>query len=621
MKFGEGMHISQLAEKYKGSLDDVYIIPAQREWGHLLYTLYKTTALKDDEHPERKHGVVVVINHAPGNDARARAAQTENAKLYKLVAALNSPFTIGTHTKTERRTTERSGNRFDKMVQSIQKSGVPIIPVYLVEEGMSVAIARHEGGKVARPLLKTDTGLLLTLDAETVPDEVSLQSVRRAFKRFPIDVAAMQVLYDMHSIHAEEYAPYLHKVHNNYLHETVRNMDDWLAQLKEKVIEKKRHTPESKKERKPLLPIIQTAGAGTALTGGAYDILQGWMRIAGKQIGEDVDIGHRAVRAGLNVRDFHDSFVDEFGKEVMIPAIHWTTPRSGGRAAGQAQELMRYQTGSFADFESISPIALRMEQALYAVLAHYHKAHDTVPAYVPDDVLKVLEDLNVSQERIHVLWQKFVTWDGVHHTQGHHDVILEIRKVVHEYKRIPIRDYVISVDSLCRKASNVMNSTVLFGEPFNFSAACFEWDYDNFMRAATDTVSFYTKELPPSHTSEDFSLKHRIIMMREYSSLINHVYIATLKTFTHVVSQQIRMEQGVLPNNAEAMARAQADAAEEVRQMKVQHSIYMVAALRNIVAHVYDAHYYSDAGAVQESVWKYWKALQIHVAPEEPHER
>lgn len=77
------------------------------------------------------------------------------------------------------------------------------------------------------------------------------------------------------------------------------------------------------------------------------------------------------------------------------------------------------------------------------------------------------------------------------------------------------------------------------------------------------------------------------------------------------------MEQGALPDDAEARARAQIDALEEVREMKVQHTIYMSSALRNIVKRVHDAHYYSDAGTVHESVWKRWKGTQIHVAPEE----
>ncbi len=170
MKFERGIHIHESAETLKGSLDDVHIIPAHREWGHLLHTLYKATKITDVAHKERKRGIVVVLNHAPGSDEASLQAQKENAKLYILIAALSAPYTIGTRSRADARATER-GTRFADMIESIRASNVPIIPVYLVEEDMSVAVARHEGGKVARPLLKTDKGLLYTLDAETVPDE------------------------------------------------------------------------------------------------------------------------------------------------------------------------------------------------------------------------------------------------------------------------------------------------------------------------------------------------------------------------------------------------------------------------------------------------------------------
>jgi hypothetical protein len=617
MKFERGRYVSERAEELKGSLDDVYIIPAHREWRHLLYTLFKATALTDSEHPERKHGIVVVINHAPGDTEEAHAAQRENAKLFALVAGLNSPYTLKTQDIKDARATEGSGNRFDAMVASIQKSGVPIIPVYLVEEDMSVAIARHEGGAVARPLLKTDSGLLYTLDAETVPDAKSLQRVRKAFQNFPIDVAALQILYDMQSMHAHEYAPFMNSIHIGNLHSITRMIDDWLVKLQEGLLESEEYTESDEESggRPSLYPITQTAGAGTVLTGRAYDILKGWMRVAGKQLGEDVDIGHRAVRAGLNVVDFDDPFPDASGQKVIIPAIHWTTPRAGGRADGQGRVLKQHKTDSFADMKITSTQGIRLSRALHASLALYNDGWGTVTERIPDDIRKDLRKFALPSEQLDALWKKFFAWDGVSHTQEHHDIIIAIREISEGYKQTTVRDYVIAADEQCRKLSTALNTSPLFGEPFDFAQVCPGWEYERFMRSAVDTILLLSKDLPKSHVSEDFSLTHRIICMHEYVSMVRNAYASTLETFAHIVSRQIGMESGRIPNDKAARDRELKDAEELIRVMKIRQTMYFNDALMNISKRAFDAHFYADKGVVAPEVWKQWSGTHISVRP------
>lgn len=617
MKFERGRYVSERAEELKGSLDDVYIIPAHREWGHLLYTLYKTTLLKDKNFPEKKHGIVVVINHAPGDTDTAHAAQKENAKLFTLVAALNSPYTIKTHDPKDMRATEGSGNRFDAMVESIQKSGTPIIPVYLVEEDMSVAIARHEGGTVARPLLKTDAGLLYTLDAETIPDAKSLERVRKAFHNFPIDVAAMQVLYDMRSMHSHEYAPYMNSVHIGYLHGITRMVDDWIVKLQEGLLESERLKDEDDEaggDHPSLYPIIQTAGAGTVLTGRAYDILNGWMRVAGKQLGEDVDIGHRAVRAGLQVVDFNNDYLDEAsGEKIVIPAIHWTTPRAGGRADGQGRVLAQHKTDSFADMEIVSTDGIRLKRALHTALALYNDGWGTVTERIPDDIQKELRKYALPPEQLEALWKQFFAWDGVRHTQEHHDVIVRIREIAEGYKRTTVRDYVIAADEQCTKLNTALNTSTLFGEPFNFAQICPGWEYERFMRSALRTISQLSVDLPLTHVSEDFALTHRIICMHEYASMVRNVYAVTLETFAHVVSRQISMEAGHIPHDDASRAKEFKDAEELIRIMKIRQGMYYSDALNNIARRAFNAHFYSDKGSVPEKVWEIWRSTGIHV--------
>jgi hypothetical protein len=616
MKFERGRYVSERAEELKGSLDDVYIIPAHREWGHLLYTLYKTTTLKDDTFPERKHGVVVVINHAPGDTEAARAAQKENAKLFTLVAALNSGYGVRTHDQKDMHATEGSGNRFDAMVESIQKSGIPIIPVYLVEEDMSVAIARHEGGVVARPLLKTDAGLLYTLDAETIPDTKSLERVRKAFHNFPIDVAAMQVLYDMRSMRSHEYAPYMNSVHIGYLHGITRMVDDWIVKLQEGLLESGELDDADDEEggRPSLYPIIQTAGAGTVLTGRAYDILHGWMRVAGKQLGEDVDIGHRAVRAGLRVVDFHDAYLEEAsGEKIIIPAIHWTTPRAGGRADGQGRVLEQHRAESFADMKIVSSEGIRLKRALHTSLALYNDGWGTVTERVPDDVQKELQKYALPPEQLEALWKKFFAWDGVRHTQEHHDVVVAIREIAEGYKLTTVRDYVIAADEQCEKLSAALNTSTLFGERFDFAQICPGWEYQRFMRAALHIISRLSADLPPSHVSEDFALTHRVICMHEYANVVRNVYAVTLETFAHVMNRQIGMETGHIPHDDASRAKEFKDAEELIRIMKIRQSMYYNDALNTISKRAFNAHFYSDKGPVPQQVWATWRGTHIQV--------
>ncbi len=614
MKFERGTHISEHAESVKGTLDDVYLIPAHREWGHLLYTLYKTVQLVDAKRPERKHGIVVVLNHAPGVGEHAQEVAREHARLYTLVASLNSPsMHARPHTHKEAQMMERGGKRFDTMVRTIQRAGVPIIPVYCIADGMSVAVARHVAGAVGRPLLKTDDGLLHTLDAETIPDAQSLARVRDAFARFPIDVAALQVLYDMHSMRAHEYAPYMNSAHATYLHDITRTIDAWKSRIDEGIFEEEIADP-------TLGNIIQTPGAGTVITGRAYDMLGGWRPVPDLQIGEDVDIGHRATRLGLNVIDFDDPFKKTDGSEEYIPAIHFTTPRSDGRADGQGKQFSAFATQTDTDFGDLhiqSDVGIRLQRELHRILALYDDGWGDVTEHLPADVARDLQRLNLRPEQFAPLWKSSAAWDGVRHTQEHHDIVVGIRALAEAHEKVSIREYVARAEVACRDLQAAIMETKIFGERFDFLSICSEWDYDLFVDSTLRMVDFLTRDLPPSHKTEEFRLKHMITIMHEYVMTVRHAHVRAVSTYTLIVSDQARLEQGKVPNTKEHRDAAVRRAQERVLELQKVREVYFSNALMNVSQKIFDAHFYSAAQSAPQRIWDIWKSTFIGVTKAE----
>ncbi|MFM2414388.1 MAG: hypothetical protein RI911_81, partial [Candidatus Parcubacteria bacterium] len=401
MKFDAGLHVSERATEWKGKLHDVYIIPAHKEWGkpgawgHLIHSIHQITQLKNEHGDQRKHGVVVVLNHTPGDSE----AERENRAAYIALASLNGDTRVSRSGERD----VQEADRFSKMLTEIKTSGVPIIPVYVVEEGMSVAIARHEGGRVADELLVDGRSRMITIDAETSPDKRALVQLRKAFDTLEIDVAAIQVIYDMQSLQPHEYGPYMNWQYTLQLRDITLLSDEWKNALPDVLAQYPGFAT--------VEDIFQTPGAGTVITRDAYRVVGGWPREKHMQRGEDVHISQQAALHGMKTHQFGTEIVQ--GENTYIfPVVHRTIPRSQGRADGQGRHIARFNEGdaTFGDLLVPSLSADRAKRDALRVCALLSDGWMQEPEARHDFESILLEDTNVSNEVVETLWKQVASW-------------------------------------------------------------------------------------------------------------------------------------------------------------------------------------------------------------------
>jgi hypothetical protein len=453
-----------------------------------------------------------------------------------------------------------------------------------------------------------------TLDADTIPDDRSLAEVRRAFRDHPIDVASMQIALDLHSLPPQEYATYMNWSSACLLWSLTNGIDDW-----------RRHVPfalHRDMPRETINRMTATAGAGTVIIREAYHKLGGWQRVPGRQRGEDVDIGQRAVASGMNLFNMsNDTKVR--GIPMSYTALHWTSPRDEGRADGQGNYIGKFKTGAEHSFDSLevqSPAAVRLERSIYELLAVFRKGPgDGGPLY-QKAFLASMEHAGVGAAQAEELWSLYASWDKQDNTKGHHDLVLKIRDVARQHDRTTIGEYISYLEDQCEQVSREMGEGELHDVKMGFLESNPKWRWGAFKDLCEHAFAHIQDELPAQHRSHDFYEKRKIAIMAEYILAVRGVYTFFVslndEVFRLAMQERFDAAQKPLPPDMRRISKDDVEYMTEKYAQVAAHSLQN--ALRRTLKRFRQIHTFTDAPQASEKVWDAWYS---HLTGEDPRSR